>query len=206
MEVYAQEIGTLCNVHSGHESGQWEVYTLDRNQDSVKRTLRTEIRTMGSARSGNRNSVQCTFGTRIRTVGNVHSRQESGQWEMYTQDRNRDSVQCTLRTGIKTVGSVHSGNRDSAQSTPRTGLGTVGNVHPGQESRQVGVYNQRGIRTVCSVHSYWEVYTHDRNRDSAVGRVHPGGESGQCAVQNQDCNTMYTKDRKRDNVPCTRMT
>ena len=115
-------------------------------------------------------------------------------------------MQCTLRTGIKTVGSVHLGNRDSVQCTLRTGLGTVGNVHPEQESRQMEVYNQRGIRTVCSVHSYLEVYTHDRNRDSAVGSVHSGRESGQCAVQNQDCNAIYTKDRKRGNVPCTRMT
>ena len=137
---------------------------------------------MGSVRSWNRDSVQCTRGTRIGTMGNVHSRQESGHWEMYTQDRNRDTVQCTLRTG----------------------LGTVGNVHPGQESRQVGVYNQESGQ--CAVYTHIWKCTLMTGIGTVQWEVYSGGESGQYAVQNQDCNSMYTKDRKRDNVPCTRMT
>ena len=145
-------------------------------------------------RDKNRYSGKCTLTTGIRTVGNVHSGQKSRQCAVYTQDRNQDSGKCTLRESGQCAVYTQDRTWDS------------GKCAPGQESRQVGVYNQRGIRTVCSVHSYLEVYTHDRNRDSAVGSVHSGGESGQCAVENQDCNAMYTKDRKRDNVPCTRMT
>ena len=123
---------------------------------------------------------------------------------MYTQDTNRDSVKCTLRAEIRTIGSVHSGNRDSVQCTLRTGLGTVGNVHPGQESRQVGVYNQESGQ--CAVYTHIWKCTLMTGIGTVQWEVYSGGESGQYAVQNQDCNSMYTKDRKRDNVPCTRMT
>ena len=125
------------------------MYTQDRNQDSVKCAVRTEIRTIGSIRSGNRDSVHCTLRTRIGTACSVHPGHESGQCEVYTLDRNQDSVKCTLRTGIRTIGSIRSRNRDTVQCTLRTRIGTVGSVHSGQESGQC--IEKSEIRITASV-------------------------------------------------------
>ena len=126
----------------GQESWQCEEHTQDRTQESVKYTFRT----VWSLRSG-----QGYAGTGVRGIGtvwSVHAEQKSGQWEatyrtvlkahlaqesgeceVYTQDRSLESVKCTLRTGIRTVRIVHPGHdlrqcevyyKDKVKSTIRT--------------------------------------------------------------------------------------
>ena len=116
------------------------MHTQDRNQDSVKRAVRTEIRTIGSIRSGNRDSVQCTLRTRIGTVGSVHSGYESGQWEACSQDRNQDNGKCTLMESGQCAVYTRDKNRYSGKCTLKTEIETVCSVHSGQESRQWEVY------------------------------------------------------------------
>ena len=89
-------------------SGQCEVYTQDRNQDNVKRTLRTGIRECERHNQDrNQNSVKGILGTGIgsvKCITRAKTKAQLGQWEVhstgqevYTQDRHQYSVKCTLR-------------------------------------------------------------------------------------------------------------
>ena len=86
-------------------SGQCEVYTQDRNQDNVKRTLRTGIREC-ERHNQDRESEQCERHTRnrYREFTRAKTKTQLGQCEVhstgqevYTQDRHQYSVKCTLR-------------------------------------------------------------------------------------------------------------
>ena len=101
------------------------MYTQDRNLDSVKCTLRTGIRTVGSVQSGQKSGQWEVYAHGIGTVCSVHAGQESVQWEMYTHDRNQDIGKCTLRTEIEILCSVHSGQESRQWEVYTQGIGTV---------------------------------------------------------------------------------